>query len=150
MIQQIVSTSLEYWKIDLLMHTLTGRDGHHDAPASGVTQATPCFQQDLEANLHLTEGDTPRMQCVRGTNTLTAYYGFGDASSGGFGLTVARPDGLYGHFGKWGQDAEGQSSNYCKLCNLVKTVEQEAMVGTTQHLKDASSVETPHRNYFPS
>ena len=116
-------------KIDLLTLTLTGWDGHHDAPASGVTQAAPHFQWDPEAILHLAEGDTPRMQCVRGTSTLTAYYGFGEASSGEFGSTVARPDGLYGRFGIWGQDAEDQSSNYCELCNLVETVEEEAMVG---------------------
>ncbi len=58
-----------------------------------------------------------------------AYYGFGDASSGGFGLTVARPDGLYGHFGIWGKDAKDQSLNYCKLRNLVKTVEEQVKEG---------------------
>ena len=29
----------------------------------------------------------------------------------------------------WGKDAEDQSSNYCKLPNLVETVEEEAMDG---------------------
>ena len=122
-----VTTSLDDLEIDLLTHTLTGRDGHHDAPASGVTQAAPRFQQDLEAIFYLAEGDTSRMRGVRGTSTLTAYYGFGDASSGEFGSTVARPDGLYGRFGIWGQDAEDQSSNYCELRNLVETAEEEAM-----------------------
>jgi hypothetical protein len=58
-----------------------------------------------------------------------AYYGFGDASLGGFGSTVARPDGLYGRFGIWGKDAKDQSSNYFELCNLIETVEEEAKEG---------------------
>jgi hypothetical protein len=49
-----------------------------------------------------------------------AYYGFGDVSLGGFGSTVARPNGLYGHFGIWGKDAKDQSSNYCKIQNCWK------------------------------
>ena len=69
------------------------------------------------------------MRCVQSKRTLTAYYGFGDASSAGFGSTVARPDGLYGRFGIWGKDAGDQSSNYRELCNLVETVEEEALDG---------------------
>ena len=63
-----------------------------------------------------------------------AYYGFGDASSGGFGSTVERPDGLHGRFGIWGGNNEERSSNYRELCNLVETVEEEAQEG---HLKDS-------------
>ncbi len=69
------------------------------------------------------------MQCVWSTSTFRAYYGFGDASLGGFGSTVARPDGLYGCFSIWGKDAKDQSSNYHELNNLVKTVEEEAKEG---------------------
>ncbi len=47
-------------------------------------------------------------------------------------MTVARPDGIYGRFGIWGKDAKDQSLNYCKLCNLVETAEEEAKEG---HLK---------------
>ena len=60
---------------------------------------------------------------------MMAYYGFGDASSGGFGATVQRPGGLYGRYGLWGKDDEAQSSNYRELCNLVETVEEEAVKG---------------------
>jgi hypothetical protein len=116
-------------KLDLLTHSLISGDSNHNAPSSGFTQAAPQFKQDLEALLHLAEGDLPRMRCVRSTSTFTAYYGFGDASLGGFGSTVVRPDGLYGHFGIWGKDAEDQNSNYCKLRNLVKTVEEVAKEG---------------------
>jgi hypothetical protein len=42
---------------------------------------------------------------------------------------VVRPDGLYGCFGIWGKDAKDQSSNYCKLHNLVKTVEEKGKEG---------------------
>ena len=106
---------------------MTSCNGHNDSPTSGITQAAPRFLLDLKAILQLAAGDTPRSRCVRSTNTLTAYYGFGDASSGGFGSTVARPDGLYGRFGLWGKDAEDQSSNYRELRNLVETVEEEAI-----------------------
>ncbi len=116
-------------KLDLLSHLLIGGDSNHDAPSSGFTQAAPQFKQDLKALLHLAEGDLSRMQCVRSTSTLTAYYSFGVVSLGGFGSRVARPDGIYGRFCIWGKDAKDQSSNNCKLRNLVKTVEEEAKEG---------------------
>jgi hypothetical protein len=62
-----------------------------------------------------------------------AYYGFGNASSAGFGSTVERPDGLQGRYGLWGADKEHQSFTYQELCNLVETVEEEAAAG---YLKD--------------
>ena len=70
----------------------------------------------------------------RGKFVLTAYYGFVDASSGGFGATVERKDGMHGRFGIWGRDAEGASSNYRELRNMVETVEEEAKQG---HLKNS-------------
>ena len=74
------------------------------------------------------------MRCVRNNHTITAYYGFGDASSGGFGSTVECLDGLHGRFGIWGSDSEERSLNYRELCNLVETVEEEAQEG---HLKNS-------------
>jgi hypothetical protein len=70
---------------------------------------------------------------VRNKLTITAYYGFGDASSGGFDATVERPGGLHGCFRLWGKDDKEQSSNYQELRNLVDTVEEEAKEG---HLRD--------------
>ena len=64
---------------------------------------------------------------------MTAYYGFGDASSGGFGATVQRPDGIHGRFGLWGRDEDDGSSNFRELFNLVQTVEEEAMAGHLKH-----------------
>jgi hypothetical protein len=60
---------------------------------------------------------------------MTAYYDFGDVSSGGFGATVERPSGLHGRYGLWKRDKEGQSLNYWELHNLVDTVEEEAKEG---------------------
>jgi hypothetical protein len=109
-------------KLDLLTRLLVNGDWQQDAPPSGVTQAAPCFKQDLEAILHLAVGKLRRMWCACSKLTITAYYGFGDGSSGGFGSTVERPDGLYGRFGIWGKDTEDQSLNYQELRNLVETV----------------------------
>jgi hypothetical protein len=60
---------------------------------------------------------------------MTAYYGFGEASFKGFGATVERPSGLYGHYELWKRDKERPSSNYQELRNLVNTVEEEAKEG---------------------
>ena len=89
----------------------------------------PRFKSDLEAILKLAEGATPQLHYVRRKHTMIAYYGFGDASSGGFGATVQRADGLYGRYGLWGRDDESQNSNYRELQNLVDTVEEEASEG---------------------
>ena len=109
-------------------------DARNDGPTSGLTEAVPRFKEDLEALLHLSQDDKTVMRCVRNKHTLMAYYGFGDASSGGFSSTVERPDGLHGRFGIWGSDNEERSLNFQELCNLVDTVEEEAQEG---HLKDS-------------
>ncbi len=66
---------------------------------------------------------------MRSKSRVTAYYGFGDASSGSFGATVERPGGIQGRFGLWGRDDEDKSSNYRELHNLADTVEEEATEG---------------------
>ena len=126
---------MEDIKEELMRQTLVGgsEDSRNDGPTSGLTEAVPRLKEDLEALLHLAQDDEPILRCVRNKHTLTAYYGFGDASSGGFGSTVERPDGLHGRFGIWGSDNEERSSNYRELCNLVETVEEEAKGG---HIKD--------------
>ncbi len=126
---------MEDIKEELMRQTLVGgsEDSRIDGPTSGLTEAVPRFKEDLEALLHLAQDDEPILSCVRNKHTITVYYGFGDASSGGFGSTVERPDGLHGRFGIWESDNEERSSNYRELCNLVETVEEEAKGG---HLKD--------------
>ena len=59
-----------------------------DGLESGVTTAVPRFQEDLEALLQLCEGEQPLVHRMRSSSRATAYYSFGDASSGGFGATV--------------------------------------------------------------
>ena len=94
-------------------------------PKSGTTHTVPRLAADLKAVLKLAEGEKPALRIVRGKVVFTAYYGFGDASSGGFGATVERADGVHGRFGLRGSDAENKSSNYIELQNLVETVEEE-------------------------
>ena len=103
-------------------------------PVSGITQSVPRFERDLEALLELSKGDKPIPRVVRGKVLLVARYGFGDASSGGFGASVERKDGIHGRFGIWGSDNDDKSSNYREMNNLVETVEEEAAGG---HLAQA-------------
>ena len=98
-------------------------------PASGLTKAVPRLAEDLKALRELTDSAKPRFRVVRSKTVFTAYYGFGDASSGGFGATIERPGGIQGRFGLWGSDEESASSNYRELLNLVETVEEEAKLG---------------------
>jgi hypothetical protein len=128
--------SIDEIKLHLLANTTCKEEDflRVDGPESGLTPAAPRFKSDLEALLELADGERPQLRYVRSKCTLTAYYGFGDASSGGFGATVQRPGGLYGRYGLWGKDDEAQSSNYRELRNLVDTVEEEAVEG---HLKES-------------
>ncbi len=122
--------SLEDIKLSLLADSLCEEeDTHTDGPSSGLTPVAPRFKSDLEAILHLADGEKPQLRYGRSKHTMTAYYGFGDASSGGFGATIQRPGGLYGRYGLWGKDDEAKSSNYRELRNLVDTVEEEANEG---------------------
>ena len=99
-------------------------------PASGITMAVPRFQSDLEAILFLAESNTPRVRVVRSTKIVTAFYGFGDASSDGFGATIERRSGVVGRYGLWAADTSDRSSNFRELLNLVETIEEEAATGS--------------------
>ena len=77
-------------------------------PASGLTPIVPRFRDNLEALVLLMAGSTPIKRVVRRRELITVIYGFGDASSGGFGASVGLPQGIHGRFGVWGQDAGGQ------------------------------------------
>jgi hypothetical protein len=57
-------------------------------PLSEMTTAIPRFIHDLLALLLLSNLNHPIFWQVRSNTVVTAYYGFGDMSSGGFGLTV--------------------------------------------------------------
>ena len=106
---------------------LTEDEGHEDAqavhlekkedvpppkgPENGTT-TVPRLKRDLGALIKLTKSPFPDKRIVQRNVVLTAYYGFGDASSGGFGASIERPDGIIGRFGIWGKDLDGASSNY--------------------------------------
>ena len=98
-------------------------------PASGYTPIAPRLKRDLEALIMLTDSAAPPKRIYRRRDLFTAFYGFGDASSGGFGSSVGLPHGVQGRFGIWGKDEEDKSSNYRELKNLVETVEEEVSVG---------------------
>jgi hypothetical protein len=115
-------TSMEEVKSMLMIDAASQMGNNSGGPPGGFTMAVPRFEEDLEALTLLTKGEYPTKQCVQNRKSLTAYYGFRDASLAGFGATVERPEGLQGRFGLWGRDEEGQSSNYRELQNLVKTV----------------------------
>jgi hypothetical protein len=96
---------------NLLLTQDDWEDGQvQDGSESGLTTADPRFWEDLEAILQLCEEDQPLVRRVRSSSKVTAYYGFGDASSGGFGATVERPGGIHGRFGLWGRDDKDKSS----------------------------------------
>ncbi len=122
-------------KLLLLTQTTEGWDVFALCPQAGFTLLAPQFREDLEALLSLAEGKKPAKHCIRSIRAHTAFYGFGDASSLGFGATVEQPDGLHGRFGLWGRDEEGSSSKDRELQNLVETVEEEAAVGYLAHGK---------------
>ncbi len=120
---------MESVKIELVDQAMMRDKGCRTGPLSGITKAVPRFKEDLEAILELAMGDKPAMRCVQNNCMLTAYYGFGDTSSAGFGSTVKRPSGIHGRFGLWGKDKDDKSSNYSELRNLVEMVKKEAGKG---------------------
>lgn len=98
-------------------------------PPSGFTPIAPRLKTDLQALLQLTSSPAPLKRVYRRRDLITAFYGFGDASSGGFGASVGLPHGIQGRFGIWGRDEEDKSSNYRESKNLVDTVEEEVYAG---------------------
>ncbi len=131
--------SMKEIKLQALYQGAQGTSADHKRLPSDTTMAVPRFIQDLAALLLLTNSDHPTVCRVRSNLVMTAYYSFGNASSGGFSLTVEYPDGLHGRFGLWGRDAENDSLNYRELHNLVKMVEEEAANGVTNNSTAESS-----------
>ena len=100
---------------------------HSNGPESGITSAVPRFPSDLGALLELAASEKPARRVVQSKRMLNVYYGFGDASSDGFGATIQRKNGVQGQFGLWAATESGQSSNFRELLNLVETMEEEAV-----------------------
>ena len=92
--------------------------------------AVPRLASDVTSLLHLMRSEQPPLRLVRSSRLAVAIYGFGDASGSGFGSSFATPDGdLHFCHGIWGPDAEGQSSNYRELRNLVESIEEGMQSG---------------------
>jgi hypothetical protein len=139
--------SLEDVKLQALCQDAGDLSSYCKEPPSGKMTVLPRFKQDLEALLLLTKSKHPTMRRMRSNLVVTAYYGFSNASSGRFGLTVEYSNGLHGRFGLWGSDTEDESLNYRELPNLVKMVEEEALNGHLSNLElwiftDNSTVES--------
>jgi hypothetical protein len=92
--------NMEEFKLNHLVRTSSGKPPASKGPVSGLTSPVPRFRQDLEALLQLTQSTKPILQRVRNASCVTmAFYGFGDASSSGFGASIMRPDGLHTRYG---------------------------------------------------
>ncbi len=88
--EQETKTSVKELKLQGLIQAAQGTGADSQGPISGLTVAIPRFKRDLEALLFLSRSKEPNMRQVRSSNVvLTAYYGFRDVLSGGFGSTVA-------------------------------------------------------------
>ncbi len=65
------------------------------------------------------ESPVPARQAVRLYKVVYAIYGFGDASSGGFGSTFL----VYGNteytVGVWGREQDDKTSNWKEFANMV-------------------------------
>jgi hypothetical protein len=127
---QELAGSMDKFKLRALIGSLASNTLSWSGPPSGVTVAVPRFQQDLEALLLLAQRERPILCCMQSNKcSLTVFYGFGNAFSSGFSLSVQRPDGLLTRFGIWPSDVGSESSNYREIRNLVEAVEEEAKVG---------------------
>lgn len=77
------------------------------------------------------QGESPSRRLVRGFNLANLLYGFGDASGAGFGASwvncgigSSQECQVKYRFGRWGDGASGESSNFCELRNLVDALSQ--------------------------
>jgi hypothetical protein len=124
-----VRADMEEVKTRLLTQSWSDNEDRMTDPPGGLTKAVLRFRDDLAALLSLAVGEQLAIRHIRSHRMLTAYYGFGDAFSGGFGSTVQQLNGLFGWYGLWGRDMDDQNdqnSNYREMCNLVEAVEIEA------------------------
>ncbi len=84
--QEVAGVTDEF-KLRDLIGSLASNTSSRSGPPSGVTVAMPRFQQDLKALLLLAQSERPILCCMQSNKCgLTAFYGFGNASSSGFGL----------------------------------------------------------------
>ena len=125
-----------------------------DAPIT--VKAVPRFRDDVEALLELSAVQEPPHRKVRCFRTGRAYYGFGDASSKGFGSTLQFSDDVYYEYGQWSAEISEKSSNWRELKNLVKGIkyacEKHELTGSELFIfTDNSTAENSfHKGYSSS
>lgn len=120
---------------DWWMHGTENEENDFDAEAGCDGKSPPDtvrfvsrMDQDLEGLRLLTSGPSPPLRVVRGNESVTLIYGFGDASGAGFGAAIQLPGGeIFWRAGDWSWTITKEaSSNYRELRNLVESVEEAA------------------------
>lgn len=109
-----------------------------EAKPTGSPNEIPAFvkvsehlKRDLIALGIFLEGEAPPVINDQSADVRIVRYGFGDASGTGFGSTIIQTkQGLKYRVGVWGNDEEGESSNFKELENVVTTIEEEAAAGS--------------------
>ena len=117
----------EGWKVKSVDEVVldAAGEGIHPLPEGHPRSVTPVprLKADVEALLSLMSANAPPKRAVRPKRISVVVYGFGDASGAGFGSTFSAGKDVYFRHGVWGKDAEGLSSNYRELRNLVEALE---------------------------
>jgi hypothetical protein len=88
--------------------------------------AVPRLQNDAVLTLQrLMSAEAPPLKRARGRKTAKAFYGFGDASGSGFGVTIQIEGEIHYEYGQWITEVtEKRSSNWRELNNLVEAVDR--------------------------
>ena len=102
-------------------------------PPSQVKQAAR-LKADMKAILQLLNCDAPPIVNVRSKKWVEVIFGFGDASSIGFGDIFLGKEGLVRQIGIWIYGENLESSNFREFKNLIDALERE---GDKGKLKDA-------------
>lgn len=92
-----------------------------------TVRGVPRLSSDLEGLRQLLSSEVPPRRVIRSTRVIVVYYGFADASGGGFGSTVVGPTGIRYRYGVWSEAVAAASSNYRELRNVVEAVTDQAL-----------------------
>lgn len=89
----------------------------------------PRLRDDVVALKRFTNCEAPPKVLRRLKGVGVVCYGFGDASSSGFGNCITVEGKNYAKFGTWSQKYEGKHSNFKELKNLVNAVKEAVQEG---------------------
>lgn len=127
----------EGWRLPDQVVTHFGVDnpsGFHPTAPPPTVQGVPRLLHDLRGLQTLFQFAQPPARKVRTSGYVLAFYGFSDASGSGFGSTIQTASGIRYRYGLWGNDLEGQSSNYRELFNLSEAAQDHIRQITFNHL----------------